>query len=69
MNDLKKFKEDVGKEGFVAVVGGKTHWEVGGALNEDIRLVFAPTGIDAFDPSEMTVSVKAGTKLKDLTKN
>ncbi len=66
MNDLEKFKEDVGKEGFVAVVGGKTHWEVGGALNEDIRLVFAPTGIDAFDPSEMTVSVKAGTKLKDL---
>jgi len=66
MNDLEDFRESVGESDPVAVVGGRTHWTVGGNPTDDTRLVSAPVGIDFFDPSEMTVSVKAGTTLKDL---
>lgn len=66
MNTLEKFEQSIGKEDPVAVLGGKTHWEVGGELHEGTRLVSPPVGIDSFDPSEMTVCVNAGTKLKDL---
>ncbi len=66
MNDLEDFRESVGESDPVAVVGGRTHWTIGGNPTDDTRLICAPVGIDSFDPSEMTVSVKAGTKLKYL---
>jgi len=66
MSDLEDFQKEVGVTGQVAVQGGRTHWNVGGSLGEGVRVVIPPVGIDSFDPSEMTVSVKAGTQIEDL---
>ena len=63
MSTLEQFRAEVGSDGPVAVVGGRTRWEVGGALADGCRLVRAPTGIAALDPAEMTVRLGAGTTL------
>ncbi len=63
---LFEFAAAVGPTGPVAVVGGRTRWEVGGDPVGDPRLVEAPVGIVAYHPEEMTVQVRAGTSVADL---
>jgi len=63
---LESFAADVGPDGPVAVVGGRTHWEVGGRCSEETRLVRAPAGVRGFDPADMTVRVGAGTSVEEL---
>jgi glycolate oxidase FAD binding subunit len=58
------FAEEVGTSGPVAVAGGRTRFDLGGPLAEGTRVVMAPTGIVAHDPSEMTVTVRAGTTVE-----
>lgn len=63
---LTDFAAAVGTTGPVAVVGHRTRWEAGGLPDEGTRLVTAPSGIVAVDPSEMTVRVLAGTPVGEL---
>jgi len=64
--DLKTFAEKVGAEGPVTVVGGRTQWDVGGAVDRSAREVRAPAGIVEFEPAEMTVRCGAGTTVAGL---
>ena len=63
---MESFAAEVGANGPVAVVGGRTHWEVGGRCPEETRLVRAPAGVRDFDPADMTVRVGAGTPVTEL---
>lgn len=63
---LESFAAEVGTDGPVAVVGGRTHWEAGGPCAEETRLVRAPVGVREFDPADMTVRVGAGTSVEEL---
>lgn len=60
------FAAEVGESDRVAVVGGRTAWNVGGAVADDVRLVRAPAGIVDLDEAEMTVRVGAATTVADL---
>ncbi len=64
--ELELFAAEVGSEGPVAVVGGRSHWEVGGLCPEDTRLVRAPSGVRSFDPADMTIRVGAGTSVAEV---
>lgn len=64
--ELESFAAEVGSEGPVAVVGGRTHWEVGGRCPEETRLVRAPSGVRTFDPADMTIRVGAGTPVAEF---
>ncbi len=64
--DLESFAAEVGADGPVAVVGGRTHWDVGGQCLEETRLVRAPVGVQVFDPADMTIRVGAGTQVEEL---
>jgi glycolate oxidase FAD binding subunit len=63
---LLGFAEEVGAAGPVAVAGGRTRWDVGGPLDDDARVLSAPSGIVAYAASEMTVQVRAGTPVAEL---
>jgi FAD/FMN-containing dehydrogenase len=63
---LAAFAEEIGAEGPVRVVGGRTRWDVGGVAPDGVREVRAPVGVVAFSPAEMTVQVGAGTPLDEL---
>jgi glycolate oxidase FAD binding subunit len=64
--DLTAFAGDVGTEGPVTCVGGRTAWDVGGAVDRAAREVSAPAGIVAVEPEEMTVRCGAGTTVAEL---
>ena len=64
--DLAAFAEEVGSEGPVAVVGGRTQWDVGGHPDPGTRLVEAPSAIAWIAAEEMTVSCGAGTLVTEL---
>lgn len=64
--DLHRFAAEIGSDGPVSVVGGRSAWEVGGEVAPDTTLVVAPIGIVEHEPAEMTVRVGAGTQLLDL---
>jgi FAD/FMN-containing dehydrogenase len=64
--DLAAFAEEVGSEGPVAVVGGRTQWDVGGEPDPGTRLVEAPSAIAWVAAEEMTVSCGAGTLVTEL---
>ena len=64
--DLTAFRNDVGESDPVCVRGGGTRWEVGGD-DAGVRSVAAPSGIEAFEPAEMTVTVGAGTTVATLS--
>jgi glycolate oxidase FAD binding subunit len=49
----------------VVPVGARTHWEVGGEPPAGVE-VRAPSGIVAYDPAELTVTVAAGTAVAEL---
>jgi glycolate oxidase FAD binding subunit len=59
---LAAFAEEVGAEGPVVPVGGGTHW----AATGEGRRVRAPSGVDTYEPAEMTVRVRAGTTVAEL---
>lgn len=63
---LSTFAEEVGPEGPVAAVGGRTQWEVGGLPHPSTRLVRPPTGVVAHQPEEMIVRVRAATTVAEL---
>ncbi|MCL4313798.1 MAG: FAD-binding protein [Actinobacteria bacterium] len=65
-SELELFAEEVGPEGPVCIVGGRTHWEVGGLPDPSAREVRAPSGIVQVLPDEMMVRVRAGTPLREL---
>ena len=58
---LEQFAADVGTDGPVCCVGGRSQWEVGGSVHPACRQVRAPEGIVTFEPAEMVVRVRAGT--------
>ncbi|MBV8159558.1 MAG: FAD-binding protein [Acidimicrobiia bacterium] len=64
--DLTAFADDVGSEGPVTVVGGRSRWDVGGAVDAAARQVRAPAGIAELEPAEMTVRCGAGTTVAAL---
>jgi len=51
----------------VAPCGAGTHWEVGGPPPAGVR-VHAPSGVLAYDPHELTVTLGAGTPAADLAR-
>jgi glycolate dehydrogenase FAD-binding subunit len=54
--------------GPVVAVGGRTQWDVGGAVDPaaGAREVHAPAGVVAIEAADMTVRVRAGTTVTDL---
>jgi glycolate oxidase FAD binding subunit len=64
--DLHAFAEEVGADDPVTVVGGRTRWDVGGAVSPGTREVRSPAGIVEFDPAEMTVRCGAGTTVREV---
>jgi FAD/FMN-containing dehydrogenase len=60
------FAEEVGAIGPIAVEGGRTRWDLGGALADGTRLVRAPAGVLEREPEEMIVRVLAGTTVAEL---
>lgn len=63
---LERFAADVGGEGPVTIVGGRTAWDVGGAVDPAAREVTAPVGVVAHEPADLTVRVGAGTPVTEL---
>jgi len=63
---LETFAAEIEGADPVTIVGNRTRWETGGVLHEPCRPVRAPTGIVAYEPEEMTVTVRAGTTVSDL---
>ena len=61
-----EFAAEVGSEGPVAAVGSGSRQMLGGPLEPGTRRVAAPAGIIEHHRSELTVTVTAGTELKDL---
>jgi FAD/FMN-containing dehydrogenase len=66
LSALESFAEEVGTDGPVAVVGGRTQWDVGGTPTAGTREVRAPAGVSAYEPAEMVVRCGAGTAVADL---
>lgn len=64
---LESFASEVGDEGAVCCVGGRTQWEVGGSVGAAARELAAPSGVIAHEPAEMIVRVRAGTRLDELS--
>ena len=63
---LESFAAEVGATGPVAVIGGRTRWDRGGALHPGARTLPAPEGLVDYRPEEMIVRVRAGTRVADL---
>jgi hypothetical protein len=63
---LLAFAAEVGRDDPVAVRGGGTRWDHGGASAPGTRLIEAPRGIVSYAPEEMTVRVRAGTTAAEL---
>jgi glycolate oxidase FAD binding subunit len=66
VSELEAFAEEVGAEGAVVAVGGRTQFEVGGAVDPSAREVRPPSGIVEHVAAEMTVRVRAGTTVVEL---
>lgn len=66
LSGLERFAADVGADGPVTVVGGRTAWDVGGEVDPSAREVRAPVGVVAHEPADLTVRVGAGTPVADL---
>lgn len=66
--ELVAFAAEVGgaDDGPVVAVGGRSAFDVGGAVDPAAREVRAPVGIVEHLPAEMTVRVRAGTAVADL---
>ncbi len=66
---VTEFAREVGTSGPVTVVGGRTHWHIGGPPAADTREVRAPSGVWEHEPSEMTVRCGAGTTVAELAEH
>ena len=64
---LAAFADEIGTEGSICVVGGRTQWEVGGRPAAGTREVSAPIGVVSHQPAEMIVRVLAGTPIAEVT--
>jgi glycolate oxidase FAD binding subunit len=64
--DLTELASAVRDAHEVAVVGGRTHWETGGPPSRGAVEVRAPSGVVAYDPADLTVTVAAGTPVREL---
>ena len=61
---VEELQEAVRDAGVVVPVGGRTQWEIGNpvmATAVDRRDVRAPEGIVAYEPADLTVTVRAGS--------
>jgi FAD/FMN-containing dehydrogenase len=63
---LLGFAEEVGTDDPISVAGGRSQWLAGGAPSSTVREVRAPSGVVAYRPEEMIVTVRAGTTVTDL---
>lgn len=63
---VARFAAEVGDDGPVCVVGGRTQWDIGGTPAPGTREVKAPSGVVEHIPAEMIVRVRAGTGLGEL---
>ena len=63
---LQQLADEVGIEGAVVAVGGRTQFDVGGSVDSAARPVRAPSGIVEHVAAEMTVRVRAGTTVAEL---
>ena len=63
---VRAFAEEVGSEGPVTCVGGRTHWHLGGTIDPDAREVRAPAGVVTHEPAEMIVRAGAATTVAEL---
>ena len=63
--DLAELRAQVAAADAVLPVGGRTQWEVGGDAPEGVE-VRAPAGILTYDPADLTVTVGAGTSIREL---
>jgi FAD/FMN-containing dehydrogenase len=62
---LEDLRASIAAAETVLPVGARTQWEVGNPPGDGVE-VFAPAGIVAYDPAELTVTVGAGTTIADL---
>jgi glycolate oxidase FAD binding subunit len=62
---LDDLRETVAAADAVLPVGARTHWEVGNPPGDGVE-VQAPTGIVAYDPAELTITVRAGMTVTDV---
>jgi glycolate oxidase FAD binding subunit len=60
------FAAEVGCDGPVCVVGGRTQWSVGGEPVAGTREVSAPEGVVSHEPAEMIARILAGTRVSHL---
>jgi glycolate oxidase FAD binding subunit len=63
---LHDFAAEVGTDGPVLAVGGRTQWAVGGDPDPTAREVRPPGGVVRHEPAEMIVRVRAGTTVAEL---
>jgi glycolate oxidase FAD binding subunit len=63
---LETFADEVGADGPVVAVGGRTQFAVGGPVRAGTREVKAPAGIVEHVAAEMTARVRAGTTVAEL---
>lgn len=63
---LIAFATQIAGGGPVVAVGGRSAFDVGGAVEPGTREVHAPAGIVEHEPAEMTVRVRAGTTVAEL---
>jgi len=66
LSALEVFAAEVGADGPVVPVGGRTQWDAGGLPEPGAREVRAPAGLVSHDPAEMIVRVRAGTTVAAL---
>jgi glycolate oxidase FAD binding subunit len=50
----------------IAPVGARTQWEVGGPAPSSAREVRADAGVVAYEPADMTITVRAGTSFAEV---
>lgn len=62
---LTDLRHTIAAAAAVQPVGGRTHWGVGNPPADGLE-VHAPAGVVAYDPAELTVTVGAGTPVRDL---
>ena len=66
MPDLDELCDAVSAATAVVPVGGRTQWEVGGVPPATAVEVRAPSGVEHYDPADLTIRVNAGTTVAEL---
>jgi glycolate oxidase FAD binding subunit len=64
--DLTELGSEIRRSSSVVAVGARTHWEVGNPPPPGAVEVRAPCGVVAYDPADLTVTVGAGTPVREL---